>query len=51
MSTIDQTLGAALLGTVGSTFLLGVTLAQAYEFTKMDYKATFMLKLFVASIV
>jgi hypothetical protein len=51
MSIIDRSLGAELLGTVGATFLFGVTLVQAYNFTVMDYKATFMLKLMVALVL
>jgi hypothetical protein len=36
MTIIDQTLGAQLLGTMGSTFLYGVTVVQAYEFAVSD---------------
>jgi hypothetical protein len=51
MSLIDRTLGAEMLGTVGSTFLFGVTLVQAYEFMVSEYKTTPKLKIFVAFIM
>jgi hypothetical protein len=51
MTIINQALGAEMLGTVGSTFLFGVTLVQAYKFAVSDYSTTPKLRLFVAVVV
>jgi hypothetical protein len=50
MTLLDETLGASLLGAVGSTLLFGVTLSQLYHFIVSDYKITTSLKLLVALI-
>jgi hypothetical protein len=50
MTLLDQTLGAWLLGTIGSTLLFGVNLSQLYDFVMSDYKTTLALKLLVALV-
>jgi hypothetical protein len=47
MTIIDKTLGAELLGALGSTLLFGVTLVQIYNWVVLGYQDQLKMKLLV----